>query len=199
MKHFQVLIAGLVIWIASSSIIFAQTESRTINFVKARNEPLEITKLKASGKEVKFNQPFTGGGTDWFRDLSVTVKNVSNQTISSIDIRLVFYSSEAGGIPLLDHLWYGCNPLSSNKSNTSKCREQPLQPNESVTLFLKDYESTRTYLTKTGKPQNINQFDLMIGYVIFADKIMWDGGETFKQDPNNSNRWLPEKKANSKQ
>src|SRR4028119_946796 len=106
MKQFRVFIASLIICISSSTFLFAQSSERTIKLYKWRNEPLEITKLKASGKEVSFNQPFTAEGEDWFRDLTVMVKNISNQVIHSIDIGLYFYTKEAGNIPSRDHLLY---------------------------------------------------------------------------------------------
>ncbi|MCA1623920.1 MAG: hypothetical protein LC768_08635 [Acidobacteria bacterium] len=195
MKQFRLCIATLIICVFSSVIIFAQTQERTIKLVKWRNEPLEITKLKVSGKEASFNQPFNAEGDDWFRDLTVTVKNISNQTIHFIDIGLTFYSSEAGNIPSRDHLLYGCDPPPSSEAKAPKCDQPPLKPNETTTLVLEDYQSTRKFLNETGKPQNINYFELKIGEVIFADRRMWAGEQIYNRDPNNPNRWLPEKKA----
>jgi len=194
MKQLRFFIASLIICISSSVIIFAQTQERTIKLVKWRNEPLEIKKLEVSGKEVSFNQPFNAEGNDWFRGLTVTVKNVSNQTIHFIDLGLIFYSSEAGIIPSRDHLLYGCQPPLSGEANALKCDRPPLKPNETATLTLQDYESTRKFLDETKKPQIINEFELTIGEVMFADRRMWMGGQILKPDPNYPKRWLPEKK-----
>jgi len=190
MKQLRFFIVSLIICLSSSAIVFAQIQERTIKLVKWRNEPLEITKLKVSGTEVSFNQPFNAEGDDWFRDLTVTVKNISSQTIHFVEIGLTFYSSEAGNIPSRDHLLYGC----FGKAVIPKCDQPPLKPNETATLALADYESTRKFLNETGKPSVINKFELTIGEVIFADSRMWMGGQILKRDPNDPNRWLPEKK-----
>jgi hypothetical protein len=99
-------------------------------------------------------------------------------------------------MPSEDHLLYGCQPPPSG-ADAPQCDQPPLKPNEVATLILQSYEETRTFLNATGKPQNINGFELSIGEVIFADGRMWSGGQTLKRDPSSPNRWLPEKKPSN--
>ena len=115
MKQFRFSLASLIICIASSVVVFAQSQERIIKLEKLPNEPIQIMKLKVSGKEASFNQPFNAQEDDWFRDLSVTVKNVSNQTIYSIEIELTFYSNDSNLFPSRDRLFYGCIPLTNKQ------------------------------------------------------------------------------------
>jgi len=197
MKSFCFIIASLLVGLFVSVAASALMQERTVKLVKWRNEPLEITKLEVNGKEISFNHGFNAEGDDWFRGLAVSVKNISSQTIHFIDLGLTFESSGGGDIPSRDHLLFGCQPPPSSAAATSKCDQPPLKPNETATLVLKDYEGTRKFLNETGKPQNINGFEISIGEVIFADGRMWSGGQILKQDPNNPNRWLPEKKPSN--
>jgi len=183
------LLGGLFLSMAAST----QTQERTIKLIKWPDEPLQITKLEVGGKEVNFNHSFSAEGDDWFRGLAVSVKNTSSQTIHFIVLGLTFESSGGGDIPSGDHLLYGCQPPLS-EGIAPQCEQPPLKPNEAATLVLQSYEETRTFLNATGKPQNINGFEMSIGEVIFADGKMWNGGQILKRDPNNPNRWLSEKK-----
>ena len=179
MKQFRQFLASLSLCMAATAILFAQSAERTVKLAKAQNEPLEVIKLAAAGQEVRFDQAFDAENDDWFRDLRVTVKNVSAQPIDAIDIELIFHGSEAASPPSMEHLFYGCN-LALGKSKSSKCAQPPVAPGSAITLLLKDYKSTRGYLTRTGKPQRINDFQLRIGEVIFADGSMFYLGNTFK-------------------
>ena len=191
---FSLIIPALLMGLFVSASAPAQTQERTIKLVKWRNEPLEITKLEVHGKAISFDHSFNAEGDDWFRDLAVSVKNVSSQTIHFIDLGLTFEPGGGGDIPSQDHLLYGCQPQLSSEAGAPKCDQPPLKPNETATLVLKDYEGTRRFLNETGKSQNINGFEISIRVVIFADGRMWSGGQILKQDPNNPDRWLPEKR-----
>jgi hypothetical protein len=190
MNSFRLISVDLLVGLFLSMAASAQTQERTIN------EPLQITKLEVGGKEVKFNRGFNAEGDDWFRGLAVSVKNTSSRTIHFIDLGLTFESSGGGDMPSEDHLLYGCQPPPSG-ADAPQCDQPPLKPNEVATLILQSYEETRTFLNATGKPQNINGFELSIGEVIFADGRMWSGGQTLKRDPSSPNRWLPEKKPSN--
>lgn len=191
------IISALLIGLFVPAAVPAQAQERTIKRVKWHDEPLEITKLEVKGKEISFNRSFDAEGDDWFRDLTVSVKNVSGQAIHFIDLGLTFEPGGGGDIPSQDHLLYGCPPRFSGEADAPKCDQSPLKPNETATLALQDYEGTRRFLNETGKPQNINGFEVSIGEVIFADGRMWSGGQILKRDPNDPNRWLPEKRRDN--
>ena len=195
--RFCLIISALLIGLCVCVTASARAQERTIKLVKWPHEPLEITRLEVHGKVISYNQSFNAEGDDWFRGLAVSVKNVSSQTIHFIDLGLTFEPSGGGDLPSRDHLLYGCQPRLSSEADAPKCDQPPLKPNETATLVLKDYEGTRRFLDETGKPQNINGFEVSIGEVLFADGRMWSGGQILKQDPNNPNRWLPEKRQSN--
>lgn len=93
------IISALLIGLFVPAAVPAQAQERTIKRVKWRDEPLEITKLEVKGKEISFNRSFGAEGDDWFRDLTVSVKNVSGQAIHFIDLGLTFEPGGGGDIP----------------------------------------------------------------------------------------------------
>jgi len=193
MKLLCPVVAASVLSLICSLAAQVQGQERTIRRVKWRNEPLELTKPEVGGREVKFDQAFQAQGDDWFRGLAITVRNTTSRPIRYISVGLTFGSSGAGDLPSRDWLLYGCLPP-ENEVGAKPCGRPPLQPNETATLVLQDYESTRVFLNETGKPQDIGEFEMSIGEVIFADGRMWSAGQIFERDPDDPNRWVPERK-----
>lgn len=71
-----------------------------------KNEPLRIGAVKAHGQTLRKNQKFDGG-TDWLKDLTVTVKNVSVKRVLFASIDLFFRAPTPDGLPAVDELEYG--------------------------------------------------------------------------------------------
>lgn len=62
------------------------------------NEPIEIAKMKANGARVRFDKIFRATG-DWLADLTLTLRNVSDRTISSVELFVLVLESKPIGPP----------------------------------------------------------------------------------------------------
>lgn len=197
-NYIFLLITSVVAGFLFSASIFAQQENRTLKNKKWKNEPLQIFNLKVEGKQVKFREKFVGSN-DWFRNLSVSVKNVSDKTVVFIDLSLIFPANEAvvQNVPSRDHLIYGNYPVMLGETTILHVDQPPLNPGDTATLILSDYAGTREFLNQTGKPQSIKEIEIEISEVIFADGTKWIGGHLHRRDPNNPNKWILESNSNS--
>ena len=176
---------------------FAQKAERTVKRKTWRNEPLKILSVKIKGIKVNFNQTFLNQN-DWFSGLTVNVKNISNRTINFVDLTLIFPPEDGQTISASDHLIYGQYPPLPGEDGIPHPDQPPLQPNDTATLVLKDYQGTRDFLNEVGQPQNIKEIKLEIGEVVFADGIKWRSGELMKRDPNNPRSWIPDENLGSR-
>lgn len=198
-KLFRRTAIVLCIGIVSAINTYAgQAQERTLNKRSFRDEPVSITKLKVKGTHVNFNQKFITDD-DWFRNLTVSVKNTSNKTIVFIDLMLTFPAAEGATQERAasDHLIYGPYPPPPGESGTPHPDQPPLKPGDSATLMLTDYEGTRQFLDQVGKPKSIKEIEIRISEVIFENGTKWIAGQLHKRDPNNPNIWLPEREPGS--
>lgn len=169
--------------------LFGQEKDRTVKIYKWQNEPIKILSIKIKNKEIKTDEKFTNYDDDWFSGLTVEVENTSNQTIVNIQIALDFArEAEMTKSPARDLLWYGSSDLSVvNKS------QPPLKRGEKAKLKIENYQEMRNFLDKAGHSKSLKEFRISLGEILFADGTKWYAGKIFKRDPNNHNRWLPEK------
>lgn len=186
------IITIMLVGLFLSTATFAQQKDRTLNQIKRTNEPLEILKLKVKGKNANFKEKFAGDD-DWFRGLTVNVKNISSKTIIFIDLGIIFPKTEevAQDAQASDHLLYGHYPPLPGEKGTPHPDEPPLNPGDTATLVLSDYEGTREFLNQIGKPQSIKEIQISIDEVVFADEIKWHAGQLMRRDPNDPNSWMP--------
>ena len=144
MKKIRFFATSAIVLLSFFATVFAQESERTIKRKTWRNEPLEILSVKIKGKKVDFNQAFLSQN-DWFSRLTVSVKNISNKTINFIDLTLIFPSSNEERNPASDHLIYGHYPPLPGETETLHPDQPPLQPGETATLVLEDYQGTREF------------------------------------------------------
>ena len=191
MKSLQILTSIALTVFLLPVVAFAQQKDRVLKKIERKNEPLKILKLKVKGKQVIFNQKFIVDEEDWFRNLTVSVKNVSDKTIVYFDLRLNFPPTGTAQRTSSDHLLYGHYPPPPGETGTPHPDQPPLQPGDIATVVLTDYEGTRAFLNQTGQAQSIKEIQISIEDIIFVDGTMWNGGVLMKRDPNDPNSWIP--------
>jgi hypothetical protein len=168
-------------------------EDRIITKYTWRNEPLEVSSLKVKGKLTKLGLKLMEDD-DWLRGFSVTVKNVSKKTIIFIELNLEFPSAANTDQerPSVDHLMYGNYPLPPGEEATTSHPDQPpLPPGEKANLTLTDYDGLRDFLLQTKKQTSIKELGISINEVFFDDGTKWSGGQMFRRDSTDPNRWYP--------
>ena len=191
MKSLQILTSISLTVFLLPVVAFAQQKDRVLRRIERKNEPLKISKLKVKGEQVVFNQKFIVDEDDWFRNLTVSVKNVSDKTIVYFDLRLNFPPTGTAQRTSSDHLLYGHYPPPPGETGTPHPDQPPLKPGDTATVVLTDYEGTRAFLNQTGQAQSIKEIQTSIEDIIFADGTMWNGGVLMKRDPNDPNSWIP--------
>lgn len=168
-------------------------EDRIITKYTWRNEPLEISSLKIKGKLTKLGLK-SMEDDDWLKGLTVTVKNSSNKTIVFIELNLEFPSPASSDKepPAVDHLMYGNYPQPPGEVATSHPDQPPLPPGEKASLTLTDYDGLRDFLLQTKKQTSIKELEISINEVVFDEGMKWNGGQMFRRDSNDPNRWYPQ-------
>lgn len=169
-------------------------EDRTIRKYAWRNEPLEISTLKIKGKLAKLGVKIIEED-DWLNGLTVTVKNISTKTIVWIELNIEFPTplNPLQEPASLDHLVYGLYPQPPGQEVTPHPDQPPLEPGAKADVILTDYEGLREFLIQTNKPGSIKEVEISISEVVFNDGTKWSGGQLFRRDLNDPNRWYPER------
>jgi hypothetical protein len=152
--------------------------------------PIEIVGLKVRGRTVESGVRFAAD-PDYFRGLSVLVKNTSNRRIVCVEAAIEFAPDGAGN-PWLAELDLGAG-ADYQMSLNPDAAEINLQPGETVEL--KVAEETLKGLdydvqTIKGLPTAIlRTVDIRTVAAFFGRDEMWRGADYFKRDPNDYTRW----------
>jgi hypothetical protein len=184
---FVVVILGFITLLAHDLLTRAEIvrqQDRVLKEKEWSNEPIVITKVKVKGKPIALGEN-QSGDDDWFRGLTVDVKNISKKTIVFVDLAITFPPTEGspGERAASDHLLYGNYPPLPGETLTPHPDQPSLLPGDNATLLLADYEGTREFLNKVGKPQSIKEIEISIADVIFDDGTKFSGGQMWKRDP----------------
>ena len=132
MKVAILLTILIFVVLTTTSSVFSQSKNRTVQWpeiplsnrnmigaagteVLAQIEVLEIKEISVAGKSITIGQPFAADD-NWITDLTIRLKNVSDQTFSLIQIDLILPEIMPGG-PLVS-LCYGCGGLGIRQSIT---------------------------------------------------------------------------------
>lgn len=174
----------------------SQAGERTVNKVKAPDEPLRITKLKLKGTARGFGQKFTDDD-EWLRDLTLSVKNTSNKPIVYIEIDLHFPRPEdqPSLLPFGSSLRHGYYPVLHSPLPSDAPR--PLMPGEKAEIKLSDseHESLVGTLKQLDYPVSLKRLELSVSIIIFNDDTGWNLGTPTRRDPNKPDRWISAKEA----
>lgn len=148
-------------------------------------EPVVITLVKTKKGVVRAGRKFDDPDNDWVRGLTLTAKNITQRTITYIDVSYSFErpKDDAAKPRLVDTLTFGS--LSSNSS-------QKLTPGESVDLVVSDmvHDFLKEALAKAGYPASVNRIKFYLSQVVFEDGMMWSLGYWYKRDPANPENWI---------
>ena len=132
MKPTLLLTISTFVLLATTSSVFSQSRNRTLQWpeiplsnrnmigapgteVLAQIEVLEIKDISVAAKSITIGQPFASDD-NWVTNLTLRVKNISDQTFSSIQIDLILPEIMPGG-PLVS-LFYGSGGAGIRQSIT---------------------------------------------------------------------------------
>lgn len=151
------------------------------------DDPLKIVDISAANKQIRLDERFTAGD-DWLNGMRLQFKNISNKDINYIEIQFNLPETRSSGNEMSFRSELGNMPA-------LPVRNKPLllKPNEDVTYNLNqdEYQSLLGFVRNRHRISDINDVELKIGFVVFADLTAWSGGILLKQSSSNPRRWIP--------
>jgi len=131
------------------------------------NEPVEISKIRANGANVRFETIFKATG-DWLSNLTLTLKNVSDRTISAVELSVMVLESKPIGPPTSWPIWARQHSIVAG--GTSEVKFEYFDQ-------MKKFASYREDITLR------NTAELAVSVVYFADGTRWQYGAYYKPSP----------------
>ncbi|HVG32016.1 MAG TPA: hypothetical protein VM911_03015, partial [Pyrinomonadaceae bacterium] len=174
---------------------FSQGQERMIDKISWQTEPVQLRKLKTKGKPIELGKKFLEQD-DWLRGLSVNAVNISDKSISRIEIELSFPRTERASEELPVYvvaMIYGQEPSSDDET------QKQLLPGENtdVKLLEVNLPFINSALESLGYPAKITHAQVMLSSVTFNDGTTWSADKILYTDPSNPHqkmiRPIPEK------
>src|SRR5262245_60337275 len=193
------LLLALAIFLTNGRPLYAQDNTRQIiRRLTIVKYPLlltfKINDQPLKGKEVAF--PELGvrslqfeAGADWLQNLTLSLENVSEKTITYVVLNLTFAQTATPDKPRvsLHQIILGIDP--DRKFVRAALR---LAPKKSVEIRLEpEYPAIRTLVRDRIPPEQIRQVEVEIHAALFDDGTLFEAGVLHRRDPNDPKRWAP--------
>jgi hypothetical protein len=183
--------AGLILTTPYAS---AQSDGKRIGLAATVNPQIRIARPKVEQKSYNFNERFEGH-SDWLKKISFDLENISSKPVIYLELNLLFPETEKTGSMMMYPLRFGHRP----GSKIRKGEPLRLMPKQMLEISLVD-ESDKVldFIKLRQSPSSINEVELEIGFILFADGTGWAAGTFFRVDPNNPNRYLKLEESNGR-
>lgn len=186
------LVALATVLLATSALAFAQS-TRNIDLGKPlENEPVQLAGISYNGRSLLGNPSFSAD-SDWLRNLTFTVKNVSDKNIVNFILNL---EVEKEGLPIDLKSVSGIfgMPIGILPDEIYEKRKKVLAPGEEVKISIDPYTINRLdqHLKQTGSGE-ISRAKLLFNFILFEDKTGWNQGKVLVQDSRNPKMWIEKK------
>ena len=180
------VICGTAGW--SVNLSSGHGRGKAIGKTFTRNSVVEFEDIKVAGKPVKFNEQFDGND-DWIPAIGFKAKNISNKPIVYLAVNINFPETRATlGAMMTYPIEFGQRP---NSTLPSWGEPIVLLPNDTVEINLQDhYPRIKAFIERRLTLKDIHQADLEVGFVIFDDRTGWSGGNYYRQDSANPDRYI---------
>lgn len=204
----------LSILIAETLAVAQTNEKMIIRRLTIVKYPLELSiqykgqPLKATEHvfpELGFRTLVFDGDSDWLKNLTVTLKNVSDKPITYVALFLRFPETArdkpSRGLNLpsptstdrphgsgLHQIFIGVDP--DRKFQRPKLR---LAPSESLDIPLDtEFRDIATLLRLLDQPiEQVSQMEIEIHSALFDDGSLFEAGMMYRRDPTDPHRWVP--------
>lgn len=163
--------------------------------------PVEITAIKSRAGIISPGKKFSAD-EDWFKGLTIRVRNDSKKPITHIALRIIFPPPEGqeDKLKFVEPLTYGASPIPSADGHVPFNTAKPVLPGESVELQLsdEDFYNIMTLLNDSGQPLSIKKIKVNVMMLGFSDGTLWLGGKSYELDKSRPGKLIPlEKKRSS--
>jgi hypothetical protein len=177
------LITGLVVT-GTTGVLFSdlslhvrtagQQKARKLSLKTWANEPIKVVAVKGKdGRAISMDSEQLAED-DWLRDLTISIKNMSNKNVLFVELELHFTrplgsSDEAIAVfPVI----FGTPPMLAKEGSPIL----PSQENWQATLSSQQYAALAELLVTTGYPTSVKNLEIITREVVFADKTKWIAG-----------------------
>ena len=147
--------------------------------------PVTITLIKTHAGPRTFGRKFFGD-EDWFKGLTVAVRNDSGKPFTYLSVKLRFPrpKGQEKELDFVELLTYGVTPLPDVSGETLTNPAHPVMPGESIEIGLpdEDYIDIKGRLKSLNYPASIKRIRLAIQMIGFADGTLWVGGKQYVLD-----------------
>lgn len=155
--------------------------------------PVEITAIKSRVGIIRPGKKFSAD-EDWFKGLTISVRNDSKKPITHIALRIIFPPPEGqkNKLDFVEPLTYGASPIPSADGQVPFNTAKPVLPGESVELQLSDenfYDIMR--LLNDGQPPSIKKIKVNVMMLGFSDGTLWLGGKSYEPDKSRPGKLIP--------
>ncbi|HXM50339.1 MAG TPA: hypothetical protein VN956_21030 [Pyrinomonadaceae bacterium] len=149
--------------------------------------PLEVFEAKIGDRPIALGEQFDGD-LDWLKGLKIKVKNKSDKTITWASIFFIFPETRLIGPVMMDQLFIG------QRSDISpKNPPLDLKPGEEMELPLEShFNSIKQLIESHSRLDLVNDVDIEVHEVMFADGTLYSGGSMWKPNPDTASphKWV---------
>lgn len=171
--------------------ITIQDRERTIIKKGDEKAPVKIKGVRAKGRVVTTNNPYTDG-EDWLKDLTIELSNPSDKTVTFLQVQIFFPHPERalkqpGAVLFIEH---GDNPFNyATAAAMPVSTAKPMLPGDFLELKLSEakYDAIGSLLETAGIPNN-DKVEIRVSAIGFSDGTAWSG-QMAQRNPNGG--WLP--------
>ena len=173
-----------------------QEMDRVLEIERYPNEPLELVNLRIGSTSVKdrIRQKFKDQGSkwaidrvtfkeqdDWYKRLTITVRNKSDKPIYGLQANLFF---KPLGYPML---------FSLALERSRELRPDPLEPGAEIDLSVSQDVLNRTLanIKERGVDLTNAELSFSLDSVVFSDEVQWYRGKLLQPDPTTPGKWVP--------
>jgi hypothetical protein len=195
LKRFSLMVAVMVFLgiLLPSLGITQQAQERVITNLQKRNDPVKITLMKTRKGIVKPDKAFVDDD-EWFKGLTIRLRNFSGKSITYISVELSFPGPETQREtpPLSYPISYG-RIYSDLNDPTLPGGFKPIAAGDKIDISLSDmhYNSIRSALEQIEYPSSVKKIRLRVEEVEFEDGMVWNAGAWFRRDSNNNLILIP--------
>ena len=196
-----VLLLAFSVWVGNeasrtSPPVRAQEPEKALEIERYPDEPLQLVNLRIGTQSLKehirqkFKDPKSKLGLDrvsfkekddWFKRVSVTLRNTSTRPIYGIG---AFLYLKPIGSPAI---------FSLTLTASRRLRNDPLLPGAEIDVTIsRDHLNQMLDLLKSqGQDASRSDITFSLDTVMFSDELHWNKGNLIRPDPNTPDKWIP--------
>lgn len=142
--------------------------------------PLELVSVRNSRGPVDLGQKLQQD-KEWFKGLTLDLRNTSSKTIISFDISLSLESTQGTTGPIVVPFYFGMHPL--RKAKVADDIRIPSGESYSVSISENDYSRLTSFINRRADVNSIDRASIVFTSIMFNDETGWNMNNFVRIDP----------------